>query len=90
MRQALTDCVNEFTRITGYESKSAATFVFTAASILMSGVYSLMAEQIAALKQWSVGRARRSTSSTSSTSERKLRKLGCEGRGIWLTLDSLF
>ena len=35
----------------------------------------LMAEQIAALKQWSVGRARPSTS-TSSTSERKLRKLG--------------
>ena len=36
----------------------------------------LMAEQIAALKQWSVGRARRSTSSTSEPSERKLRKLG--------------
>ena len=35
----------------------------------------LMAEQIAGLKQWSVGRARPSTS-TSSTSERKLRKLG--------------
>jgi SpoVK/Ycf46/Vps4 family AAA+-type ATPase len=35
----------------------------------------LMAEQITALKQWSVGRARPSTS-TSSTSERKLRKLG--------------
>ena len=35
----------------------------------------LMAEQIAALKQWAVGRARPSTS-TSSTSERKLRKLG--------------
>jgi hypothetical protein len=36
----------------------------------------LMPEQIAGLKDWSVGRARRSTSSTSSTSERKLRKLG--------------
>ena len=35
----------------------------------------LMAEQIAALKQWSVGRARPSTS-TPATSERKLRKLG--------------
>ena len=35
----------------------------------------LMAEQIAALKQWSVGRARPSTS-TSEPPERKLRKLG--------------
>ena len=35
----------------------------------------LMAEQIAALKQWANNRARSSTS-TSSTSERKLRKLG--------------
>ena len=35
----------------------------------------LMAEQIAGLKQWSVGRARPSTS-TPATSERKLRKLG--------------
>ena len=35
----------------------------------------LMAEQIAGLKQWSVGRARRSTSSTPATSL-KTRKLG--------------
>jgi len=35
----------------------------------------LMAEQIAALKQWSVGRARRSTSSTPAASL-KTRKLG--------------
>lgn len=41
----------------------------------------LMAEQIAALKQWSVGRARPSTS-TSEPPERKLRKLGGEvGKG---------
>ncbi|NBV22712.1 MAG: hypothetical protein EBS05_12450 [Proteobacteria bacterium] len=35
----------------------------------------LMAEQIAALKQWANNRARPSTS-TPATSERKLRKLG--------------